>query len=484
MDPALLSALTLPQTLSPAELAMAGILLVLLGVLLGWLLLARPARRTAEAATARAAELDRTLAAAQVRGEQASALGEKVQQLDQALADQWAENAKLEGALEAEQRDHRARVEELRKAEERIAQQFRDIATQALGANSARFLELVSERFKAHSGQAAEDLAKRKTEIEGLVKPLAEQLGKFEGRVGEIEKVREGAYQAIKLQVEEMRASNQSLKGETAKLVQALRAPKTRGRWGEMQLKRVFEIAGMVDHVDFVTEHQIEGLEGAKLRPDAIVRLPGGKSIVIDAKTPLDAYLNALEAADPAAAGLAMAEHARQVKTHVKQLAAKEYWARLSETPDFVVMFVPGETFYAAAMEEAPSLFEDAFRQRVLIATPTTLIALVKAIAYGWQQEKLAKNAQKVADNARDLYERLSTMGGHLGALGAALKQSVDRYNKTLGSLERRVLPAARRFEDLGVALEGATLEAPDHVEVEPGEVGAPELIERTGTAD
>jgi len=465
--------------MTPTLMQLLGALgLLVLGTVLGWAALARPAQRRAGEAEAALASAREALAGAEARAERVETLETQARERQEQLAAAQAEVASLKGALEAERRQHAARLEELAKAEERVATQFKSIASEVLGSNAQRFLELVSERFESHNKAAAEDLGKRQTAIEQMVKPLADSLSKFESRVGEIERAREGAYAQIQEQVKALRQNSDALRGETTKLVQALRAPKTRGRWGELQLRQVFEMAGMVEHVDFFSEHVLGGgaAEDGRLRPDALVKLPGGKSIVVDAKTPLDGFLNAIEASDPDRQAAALAHHARQLRTHVKQLAGKEYWSRLSTTPDFVVMFVPGEAMYSAAMEKDPGLFEDAFGQRVLIATPTTLIALIKAIAYGWQQEKLTENAQQVANNARDLYDRLSVMGGHMDRLGQALRQSVDRYNKVVGSLEARVLPAARRFETLGVAPAEAALETPGQVEVEPRAISASEL--------
>jgi len=254
------------------------------------------------------------------------------------------------------------------------------------------------------------------------------------------------------------------LRTETSRLVQALRRPKTRGRWGEYQLQNVLEMAGMTEHVDFIEERTIEG-DGGRLRPDVIVRLPGGKSVVIDAKTPLEAYLAALDTNDEEMRERQMVDHARQVRDHVRTLASREYWKVLPVTPDFVVMFVPGEAFFAAAIESDPSLFEQAVRQHVLISTPTTLIALLKAIAYGWQQEKLAENAQTVASLARELFDRIKVFSGYIRDLGRSLQQAVERYNKGVGSLEARVLPAARRFENLGVVPCGSEISLLEPIE-------------------
>ncbi len=378
------------------------------------------------------------------------------------------EGAELRTRLEAEQRNHQDRLRELET-------RFRSLASDILDHNSRTFLRLVSERFDAHRNEAEKSLEARKKEIETLLTPIRENLAKFERAVGEIEKSREGAYKALLEQVRMLADSQQHLRQETAKLVQALRQPKTRGRWGEMQLRRVFELAGMSEHVDFVTEATVSGEEG-RLRPDAIVHLPGGKSVVVDAKTPLEAYLDAVEAADEATRAVHLERHARQLREHVRKLGSKEYWSAFSEAPDFVVMFVPGEAFYAAALEAEPDLFENALRQKVLITTPATLIALVKAIAYGWQQEKIAENAQRIADLARELYERLRTFGEHMERVGRGLRHAVEHYNRAVGSLESRVLPAARRFEGLEVVSPGSKIPPIPPVDSAPRGLQAAEL--------
>lgn len=355
----------------------------------------------------------------------------------------------LEAELKTLKGGHEARKEEIGGLHKELQDKFASLAGDVLSANSRNFLALASERFDKHKLSAQEDLTKRQQAIVELVKPLGEKLGQFDQRMGEIEKSRDEAYGAIKAQVKALTDGQKSLGDETRKLVQALRSPKARGRWGEMQLKQVFEMAGMSEHVDFTLEHSFDTDEG-KRRPDAIVNIPGGKHIVIDAKTPLEAYLDALETSDPEQQKICLQRHAGHVRAHVKSLASRGYQDNLATTPDFVVMFIPGETFVSAAAEIEPHLIEFAFENRVLIATPTTLLALIKSIAYGWQQENMAKNAAEVQKAAKEIYDRLAVFAGHLDRVGKSLGSSVDNYNKAVGSLEGRILPSARKFESLG----------------------------------
>ena len=442
------------------------VLAALAGAVLGYAVFAlRSARKATESARVAA-----DAARVPLLEEENAGLRERLQTAE-------TKTAASEAAREAERKSHEARVQELTRMGAELERKFAGLASEALGKNSESFLKLVSERFEKHSESAKEDLEKRRTAIETLVKPLGESLSKFETKVDAIEKAREGAYRAIAEQVKSLAEGQTGLRAETSRLVQALRRPQTRGRWGEYQLRNVLDMAGMTEHVDFVEQSTLDGDEG-RLRPDVIVRVPGGKSIIVDAKTPLDAYLNAVEASDEETRERFIADHARQVRDHVRALSSRDYWKALPETPEFVVMFVPGESFFAAAVESDPALFESAARQRVLISTPTTLIALVKTIAYGWQQEKLAENAQAVAAQGRDLYERIGTFGRHLSALGKSLRQTVEHYNKGVGSLESRVLPAARKFEELGVAPTASSIPTLEPVELDPREAQAEELIE------
>ncbi|WP_422071130.1 DNA recombination protein RmuC [Tranquillimonas rosea] len=384
--------------------------------------------------------------------------------------------AAAEQELRSVREAHEARLEELRGMKKDLEDRFSSLASGALKNNSEAFLGLVTERFDKHKKDAADDLGKRQEAIQNLVKPLNEKLGTFDQRIQEIEKARNEAYGAIQAQVQELAKGQQSLGTETRRLVQALRAPKTRGRWGEMQLRQVFDMAGMAEHVDYSLEDTMSTDRGLR-RPDAIVRIPGGKSIVVDAKTPLEAYLDAIEADTPDLQAQQLKRHASQVRSHVKQLASKAYQDQIAETPDFIVMFIPGETFVSAAAEADPGLIEYAFENKVLIATPTTLMALVKAIAYGWQQERMAENAAEVQKVAKELYERLAVFAGHLDKVGSSLKSSTEAYNKAIGSLETRILPSARKFEQMGVVSQQKTIDDPKGVETEPRKLTASEFV-------
>lgn len=456
------------DTLDPVTLgALAALGAVLIGLLLALGALRRSRRDVAA--------LREELAGLRPRAERLAAVEVELGAARARLETAGAETAAREAELAALRESHAARLEELRGMKAELEEKFAHLASGALKANSERFLALVSERFEKHKETAETDLAERQKAIRDLVKPLDEKLGTFDARIAEIEKARNEAYGAIRAQVEELTKGQKTLGQETRRLVQALRAPKTRGRWGEMQLRQVFEMAGMAEHVDYLSEHTVETDAGAR-RPDAVVRIPGGKSIVVDAKTPLEAYLDALEADGPEAQGEHLSRHAAQVRAHVKTLASKAYQDAIPTTPDFVVMFIPGETFVSAAAEADPGLIEYAFERKVLIATPTTLMALIKAIAYGWQQEKMAENAAEVQRLAKEIHDRLGTFADHLGRVGRSLRSSVEAYNRAVGSLEGRVLPSARKFEGLGVVAPQEDLAALDTVDEEPRPLTAPEL--------
>lgn len=467
-DPALLTVDTL--------LLASVLLLVALAVLLLWALGQRRSLHVARAAQGEIVALREALSAEKVRAERLTMVEGRLAVVSEERDGYLIDVQRLEAQLAATRQAHEARMDELRGMKKELEDRFAALANGVLESNSQAFLGLVTERFEKHKQDADQSLAKRQEAIQNLVKPLDDKLGKFDSRIQEIEKHRQEAYGAIRQQVRALHESQQALGQETRKLVQALRAPKTRGRWGEIQLKQVFEMAGMAEHVDFVLEHHIETDHGPR-RPDAVVHIPGGRSIVVDAKTPMDAFLNALEAESPDDKDRFLAQHAQHLKDQVKALSSKKYQDQLTEAPDFVVMFIPGESFVAAAAEADPGLLEYAFENKVLIASPTTLMALVKAIAYGWQQERMAQNVREVQKLATEIYERLVTFGGHLDKVGRGLGQSVSAYNAAVASLEGRVLPSARKFEALGVVAEQKEIAAPKSVETDPRQLSAHEFL-------
>ncbi|MEV2276402.1 DNA recombination protein RmuC [Nocardiopsis sp. NPDC049922] len=365
----------------------------------------------------------------------------------------------------------RAAEERAAYVEEQLADRFRALSAQALDQTNQRFLELAEGRLRAVSAEAGGDLDERRRAVERMVEPLTATLNRVETQLREADAGRAAAHAELAKQVELVREGSERLRDQTRALVTALRRPEARGRWGELQLRRVAELAGMSAHCDF--DEQASTGDGA-LRPDMVVRLAGGKNIVVDAKVPLAAYLDAVESEDEAVSDERMRAHSRQLRTHVGQLAAKSYWAAFAPAPEFVVLFVPGEAFLAPALERDPGLLEHAMARRVHIATPTTLISLLRTAQYAWQQEALSENAREVFELGKLLHSRLSTLGGHVEGLGRALGRTVSAYNQTVGSLESRVLVTARRFNELGLA--DGELERPSGVEERPRTTAAPEL--------
>jgi DNA recombination protein RmuC len=391
----------------------------------------------------------------------------EVAQLRSTLLEEHRRRGQADERASAERRNLAEQTGLLEQARTRLVDTFKALSADALRDNRTAFLELAGEKLAGH------------------LAPLGQVLGDYDAAVKALEQARQQAYGGLKQQVEALTMTSAGLKEATDSLVTALRAPQVRGRWGEITLRRVVELAGMVEYCDFVEQVTVEA-EGGRLRPDMVVRLPSGREIVVDAKVPLTAYLDALVASADEERGKCLARHAQQVRQHMNALAAKAYWEEFGKAAEFVVMFIPGESFVAAAAHADHALIEDGMAKGVIVATPTTLIALLRAIAYGWRQEQVAENAQQIRELGQELYERVRVMVGYLDEVGDKLGKATAVYNKAVGSLESRVLPAARRFRDLGAGA-GAEIATLHGVDEQPRAIDAPELprqLEAPGIAE
>jgi DNA recombination protein RmuC len=360
------------------------------------------------------------------------------------------ELAVLKSQAQTQEQLDKERAQALDLAVERVKSSFDTVAGQSLRANSETFLRLAREHLGQHQQSALASLTQREKAIETMLTPIREALGKTEAQIQQLEKDRAESFGNLKASLEAVTLGQQALQRETGRLVSALRRPEVRGQWGELTLRRLAELAGMIEHCDFSEQTQVRA-EGGSLRPDMIVHMPDGRDLVVDVKTPLDAYLDAVDAANDELRGIALKRHANAVAERVRELAAKSYWSQFPKSPDFVILFIPGDQFLSAALAEMPTLLEDAIRQQVIIATPTSFVALLKAVAYGWRQTALAENAAIIRRLAEDLYKRLGTFSAHLNRLGRSLGSSVDAFNSAVGSMERQVLPGARKFTELGI---------------------------------
>lgn len=417
---------------------------VALGAVLGWFIAQSRASATAERARLMEADLTTT----RIR-----------------LAEIENHKSRIENDLSAERASSAERISVLTDAHERLKNEFRALSADALSKNTDEFLKLAGETFGKLHQQSADELGKRQQAIDSMVKPLKESLEKVDAKIGEIEKARATAYGQLSEQLKSLGTAQVSLQAEAAKLTTALRSTTTAGTWGELQLRRVVELSGMSSYCDF-TEQQSTG----GFRPDLIVRLPGGQQIVVDAKAPNDAYRESVNASDDTVRSAKLAEHAAKVRSHIDALGAKNYWEQFQPSPEFVVLFLPGDQFLSGALQGDPSLIDRAIAKKVLLATPATLIALLKAAAYGWRQEDVSKNAQVIADLGRALYDRIAGFADNLDKVGRGLETASKAYNSAVGSFEQTLLPGARKFNELG-AKGAKELTAPAPVEAAPRDV-------------
>ena len=460
------------------------------GALLGgvalWLVIGRRLRDTERAH----ADAHRALVLETSRRSTAEAVAERVRELETALrerdervhaseraaSDARVALSRVEEQLKRERETTTEKVALLESAKRTLEDSFKALSSNALNQNAQTFLELARAALAEQQERAKGEIDTKSQAIDALVKPLRESLDKVDARIHELEEKRTGAYAQLTEQVRQLHSAQQQLHTQTQTLVQALRAPATRGRWGEIQLKRVVEMAGMLEYCDFTQQATITSEDG-RLRPDMVVRLPNEKLIVVDAKVPLEAYLDAREATDEDGRTEHLRKHAQQIRAHIRKLSEKSYWEQFhAESPEFVVLFLPGEPFYSAALEADAQLIEAAVEQRVLIATPMTLIALLKAVSFGWRQETIAREAQQISEAGSELYKRVRAFAEHFAHMRKGLDRAVGAYNKAVGSLERSVLPAARRMRTLGAGM-GDDIASVEHIDHQTRQFSSSDLV-------
>lgn len=362
-----------------------------------------------------------------------------------------SEIVKLETELTAERKKKSEKERVFSDLESRFSDVFKALSGDALKENSRSFLQLAKELMNAREVKSNDELDKRKHAIEALLRPMNDSLKQFSEKVGEIEKSRVGTYEALKEQVLSLAEGQTRLRSETGNLVRALSTPRVRGSWGEIQLKKVVELAGMLDHCDFDEQQSKDRDDGSKARPDMIVHLPGNKHIIIDAKAPLEGYLAALEAEEKQDKVSRMKDHARQIRIHIKELGSRAYWEQFENTPEFVILFLPGESFFSAALEIEPGLIDEGVQNKVILAAPTTLIALLKVVAFGWRQENLGEQYQKISALGKQIYDRVADVANNWMTVGKGLRNAVENYNKAVNNLESKVLVSARKFKELPI---------------------------------
>ncbi len=478
--------MTTPFAITPLVLALALLAAALVGLLLGWWLhRLRHARvhaesvaeinRQLESARREVVRLTEAHAAANVRAELAADLKERldhreaqITSLQGEISDLRSRSARLETIIRQDRLALKEKLTLVEGWQNRLTDAYKGLSAQALKENNRIFIDLAQTTMARFVDKARSDMDQRALAVDSLLKPLRDALERYENHAQDIERVRENAYGELRQQVQHLATAQDRVQHETSRLVKALQVPHVRGRWGETTLRRVAELSGMQAHCDFFEQPVAPG-EDNRMRPDMIVQLPGNRRIIVDAKVPLSAYLDALEATEPEKRDVQLDRHAAQIATHIQQLSRKAYWSQFDTAPEFVVLFIPGENFFAAALSRNPKLIEDGMQRQIVLATPTTLIALLKAVAHGWRQEQAAENADTVSRLGRTLYERLQTMTSHLQQMGRDLDRCVGSYNRLVGSMERRVLTSARRFEDLGVVrTDGPRVGLPEKIEQRP----------------